>query len=132
MPAKTKSSGLEDSFKDFILDQLSDLGGVISRSMFGGVGLYFGDLFFGIIFNGRLYFKTDTTTRSDYMERDMRPFKPNPRQTLKSYYEVPAEIIEDQNQLDTWVRKGSKARSRKALPDPASAETQLLAVNGHP
>ena len=37
------------SFERFVLDQLADLGPVTSRRMFGGVGLYCGDVFFGII-----------------------------------------------------------------------------------
>ncbi|MFI5305011.1 MAG: TfoX/Sxy family protein, partial [Nitrospiria bacterium] len=43
----------------------------------------------------RLYFKTDSTTVTLYIKNGMEPFQPNPKQTLKSYYEVPAEIIED-------------------------------------
>ena len=38
-----------DGFKDFVLDQLSDLHGVTCRAMFGGYGLYCGRVFFGIV-----------------------------------------------------------------------------------
>ena len=34
----------EDSFKDFVLDQLSDLRGVTCRAMFGGYGVYQGEV----------------------------------------------------------------------------------------
>src|SRR5215211_835558 len=37
------------AFRVFILDQISELGGVMPRSMFGGVGLYRSGVFFGII-----------------------------------------------------------------------------------
>ena len=47
-----------DSFKEFVLDQLSQLGQVECRAMFGGHGLYHNEAFFGIISKGRLYFKT--------------------------------------------------------------------------
>jgi len=95
----------EDSFKDFVLDQLGQLGGVTCRAMFGGYGLYHGKVFFGIIYNDRLYFKTDSTTRLAYLKRDMKPFRPNAKQTLKTYYEVPLDIIEDRDQLSTWAKK---------------------------
>ena len=36
---------------------------------------------------------------------DMKPFQPNSKQTLKNYYEVPAEILEDEDQLADWARK---------------------------
>ena len=67
-----------DGFKDFVLDQLSDLHGVTCRAMFGGYGLYCGRVFFGIVHKGRLYFKTNATTASRYREREMKPFRPAP------------------------------------------------------
>ena len=39
----------DESFKDFVLDQLHDLDGVEVRRMFGGYGLYQDELFFGIL-----------------------------------------------------------------------------------
>jgi len=96
-------SDKNDSFKDFILDQLSGLHKVIARKMFGGYGLYQAQTFFGIIFKGRLYFKTNDQTRASYAERGMKPFQPNAKQTLKNYYEVPAEILEDLDQLRDWA-----------------------------
>ena len=76
----------DESFKDFVLDQLQELDGVEARRMFGGYGLYQDEIFFGIIHKGRLYFKTDETTVAAYRRRKMKPFRPNPKQTLKSYY----------------------------------------------
>ena len=92
-----------DSFKDFVLDQLSDLRGLSCRAMFGGHGLYRGEVFFGIIHKGRLYFKTNDATRATYVRNSMKPFRPNAKQTLKTYYEVPVDVIEDGEQLTTWA-----------------------------
>jgi DNA transformation protein and related proteins len=94
----------DDSFKDFIIDQLSGLEGVTGRAMFGGHGLYRGGTFFGIIFKGRLYFKTNNSTRDDYFERGMKAFRPNPGQTLKNYFEVPADILEEPELLAAWAQ----------------------------
>jgi DNA transformation protein and related proteins len=33
----------------------------------------------------------------------MKPFRPNPKQTLKTYYEVPADILEDRELLARWA-----------------------------
>ena len=93
-----------DGFKDFVMDQLSDLHGVTARAMFGGYGLYRRDAFFGIIHKGRLYFKTNDETRAAYVRYGMKPFRPNGKQTLKTYYEVPADIIEDVEQLAEWAQ----------------------------
>lgn len=78
--------------------------------MFGGHGLYQGEVFFGIIHKGRLYFKTDQASRAAYVQRGMKPFRPNAKQTLKTYYEVPVEIIEDDEQLTTWAGRAVSGR----------------------
>ncbi len=93
-----------DSVKDFLLDQLQLAGGLECRSMFGGYGLYSNGKIFGIVFKGRLYFKTNAATRSTYELRGMKPFRPNVRQRLKSYYEVPADVIEDAPTLTDWAK----------------------------
>ena len=96
----------DDSLKDFVLDQLRELRGLEARAMFGGFGLYAGGKIFGIAFKGRLYFKTSEATRAAYVKRGMKPFRPNVKQRLNSYYEVPADVIEDAAQLEAWAREG--------------------------
>ena len=93
----------DDTFKDFVLDQLRELKGITCRAMFGGYGVYQVEVFFGIIHQGRLYFKTNERTRPAYVKKGMKPFRPNATQTLTTYYEVPVEIIEDPDQLTVWA-----------------------------
>jgi len=59
----------DESYKDFVLDQLQELAGVEARRMFGGFGLYQDELFFGILHKGRLYFKIDGSTVGEYRTR---------------------------------------------------------------
>lgn len=101
-----------DSFKDFVLDQLRELRGLECREMFGGFGLYAGEKFFGIIFQGRLYFKTSEATREAYRTRGMEQFQPNAKQQLTSYYEVPANVIEDAVELIAWAGEAVQVTSR--------------------
>jgi len=103
----------EDSFRDFVLDQLSPLGEVICRSMFGGYGLYRGEDFFGIIYDGRLYFKTDEATRERYTRLGMGPFTPSAEQVLKNYLEVPEAILEDGEELAAWAREAAARKGKK-------------------
>lgn len=100
----------DESFKDFILDQLDGVGEIRAAHMFGGFGFYFEEVFFGIVYNGRLYFKTDEADREEYLKEGMEAFRPNPEQTLKNYYEVPAEVIEDEAQLVVWALKAIALR----------------------
>ena len=101
----------KESFKEFVLDQLHRLERVSCKAMFGGFGLYQGGVFFAIIADGRLYFKTNTTTVSDYLEWGMKPFQPSSQQTMKNYYEVPTEILEDEDQLTLWAKKSVGCQS---------------------
>jgi DNA transformation protein and related proteins len=102
----------DDSFKNFILDQLHELVDVEARPMFGGYGVYHDDIFFGIIHRGRLYFKTDEITAAEYRQRKMQPFRPNAKQTLKSYYQVPVEVIEDRERLVQWAEAAICCRKK--------------------
>lgn len=97
----------DESFRDFVLDQLADLGSVRARAMFGGHGLYLERAFFGIVSQGRLYFRTTQGTRAEYERRGMPPFRPSERQTLTSYYEVPADVVEDPQELAAWARQAA-------------------------
>lgn len=93
----------ESGFKDFILDQLADLRHFTTRAMFGGHGLYHGGKFFGIIHKGRLYFKVSPETVGRYTDQGMKPFSPTAKQTLKSFYEVPIDVMEDTEQVVAWA-----------------------------
>lgn len=109
-----RSAPRQESFTEFVLDQLRGLSGLGCRAMFGGHGLYRRDAFFGILHRGRLYFKTDESTRAAYLERGMNPFRPNAQQTIRTYYEVPVDIVEDSEQLITWAERAIKAGRRSA------------------
>lgn len=112
------------SFKDFVLDQLHHLDDLECRSMFGGYGLYAAGVFFGILSVGRLYFKTDATTRATYIDKGMGPFRPNPKQTLKNYYEVPVDILEDHQQLALWARQAVACQGDRKTTKPASRKSR--------
>ncbi len=91
-----------DGFKDFVLDQLADLREITACAMFGGYGLYHRATFFGIIHKDRLYFKVSKATVPRYKKHGMKPFHPNVKQTLISFYEVPIDVLEDAEQLVAW------------------------------
>ncbi len=97
-----------DFFRDYVLEQLAVLGGLRCRAMFGGSGLYSGEQFFGIVYGGRLYFKTHPDTLQDYLNHHCAVFVPSEKQVLKNYREVPADILEDAEQLAAWARKAAR------------------------
>lgn len=109
----------------YILEQLAALGALRSNRMFGGVGLYSSELFFGLIDDDTLFFKTDESNIAPYHERRMPRFMPFPDrpEAVLGYHQVPADIIEDAEVLVDWARQSvavalrsqvAKARPRRA------------------
>ena len=88
-----------------VLDRLAALGEITSNAMLDIVGLYWRGVIFGMVFRERLYFKVDYQAKGEYVSRGMGPFRPNERQTLKSYYEVPSEVMDDRKALLAWARE---------------------------
>jgi DNA transformation protein len=98
-----------EGFETGTLDRLSQLGDVTVRPMFGGQGISWRDAIFGILFGGRLYFKVDDQSKGEYLIRGMRPFRPNERQTLTAYYEVPSDVVDDREALLSWAQEAIRA-----------------------
>jgi DNA transformation protein len=108
------------SFRSFVLDQLArTIPGIRARSMFGGVGIYASDLFFGLVDDDTLYLKVDDSNRGRFEDRGMGPFRPGGEQgEVMQYYEVPEDLLEDPEALRPWVESAigvaRNARRRKA------------------
>jgi DNA transformation protein and related proteins len=65
--------------------------------MFGGVGIYGGELFFALIDDDTLYFKVDESTRPEFEARGMGPFQPYGEEgETMGYYRVPEDLLEDE------------------------------------
>src|SRR2546426_1119488 len=100
----------DESFKEFVRDQLCALPDLRVKAMFGGYGFYQADRFFGILIAGRLYFRTDERTRRNYQQRGMGPFSyEKAKRTMRMrYFEVPPEILENREELVTWANRAAR------------------------
>ncbi len=118
----------DDSFKAFVLDQLADLPDVRARAMFGAHGLYAGEKFFGILDDGRLFFKTDASNLTDYVSRDMSPFtyEMKGKTMAMNYYEVPTEVLEVSRELVFWARKSIAIAGIKKISSKKSARKKTI------
>ncbi len=102
-----------DGFREFVLAQLAGVDALRPRAMFGGVGLYAADVFFGLIARDTLYLKVDDTNRTQYEAAGMPAFKPYADRPMSmSYYQVPARVLEDSDELTTWVRASIRVAKR--------------------
>ena len=116
---KLMSMRVTDGFRAFVLEQLAGMESVRPRAMFGGIGLYADDVFFGILAADVLYLKVDDSNRAIYETESMPAFQPYAGQpTTMSYYQVPARVLEDGDELTAWartsVRVAAHAKPRKA------------------
>ncbi len=114
----TKKRPADESFRQFVHDQLEDMGDVQGGSMFGAYGLYCDEIFFAIVNQGRLYFKVDEESKVIYENAGMEPFRPTEKMTLKSYYEVPVDVLENADKLKDWARHAVAVQRAGKKPKP--------------
>jgi DNA transformation protein len=99
-----------EGFRLFVMEQLAGVDHIHARAMFGGVGLYAADVFFGILAADTLYFKVGDSNRSAYESAGMKGFQPYADRAMsRSYYEVPAAVIEDPARLAAWASAAIRA-----------------------
>ena len=85
-------------YLDYVMGLLAPAGGVSSKSMFGGFGLFHDGAMFALVSGASLFFKVDDSNRSGYEQAGSKQYKPMP------YYQVPAEVLEDTAGLLDWAR----------------------------
>jgi DNA transformation protein and related proteins len=112
---------------DYLIDQLAPLGDVRGRRMFSGHGLYLNGAIVGIIVDETLYLKVDAGNRAAFEAESMAPFTyaSKGRRVALSYWEAPAAVIEEPDQLQQWVKEAASAARRVvAAKSPRAAKTR--------
>ncbi len=102
---------------DYLTDQLAPLGNACGRAMFGGWGVYLDGVIVGIIAWDSFYMKVDDSNRPTFEAAGSEPFtydgKGKP--IVMSYWQCPAEVLEDPEVLRAWTLQ-SLAASRRSRP----------------
>lgn len=105
---------VSDSYLTFVLEQLEAVRGLMTKRMFGGVGIYSGEVFFAVIDNDTLFFKVDEALAGRYRARGMPPFAPIPGQKpMMGYYQVPPDVLEDATMLVAWAKESMAVRQHR-------------------
>jgi DNA transformation protein len=104
---------VSQGFREFVLDQLSGIRGLRTKPMFGCLGLYANDVFFGILADDVLYLKVGMTVRADRERAGAKAFRPYPDKpdVSNSYFSVPPAILEDARELAVWARSAIEAKA---------------------
>lgn len=106
----------EPEFLGYVRDQLRRWGPVEIRRMFSGHGIFRGDLMFALINADILYLRTDDSNRGKFLAAGMSSFSftREGKSVPTRYYEVPAEVLDDQEHLAQWAAQSFVAAQRYA------------------
>lgn len=97
---------VSSSYKEFVSDVLSGIGGVSIRSMFGGAGVFCDGVMFALIADDVLYLKVDDTNLSAFEDMEMSAFtyEAKGKPMSLSYWEVPPSLFDDPDELTQWAQ----------------------------
>jgi DNA transformation protein len=115
--AREETMPVTAGYIDFVRDLLAHFEPLRIRRMFGGAGVYSGELFFAILADDTLYLKVDDNTRADCEARRLLPFRYRSKQgktMTMGYYPLPADVLEDPEELRAWATRAVEAADRSA------------------
>lgn len=104
--------------RDFLIDLFSDFGPVTIRPMFSGFGISADGINFALALRAGLYFRADEATIPQFEAEGSKPFQYQTRArtvTVNSYWQLPARLIDDPEDLTAWARAALAAAQRGAL-----------------
>jgi DNA transformation protein len=111
------------AFVAFAVDLLGSLGPVRARAMFGGHGIYLGDLMFALVDDDELFLKTDDRTRPRFEEAECRQwvFTGGGKEMKSSYFRPPDAAHESPEDMEPWGRLALESARRAASAKRAKA-----------
>jgi DNA transformation protein len=104
--------------REFLIDLFSDFGPVTIRPMFSGFGISVDGVNFAMALRAGLYFRADEVTIPQFEEEGSRPFQyqTSARSVLvNSYWQLPARLFDDPEELSRWARAALGAAQRAAV-----------------
>jgi DNA transformation protein len=104
--------------RDFLIDLFSEFGPVTIRRMFSGFGISADGVNFALALRAGLYFRADEQTVARFEAEGAKPFQYQTRArtvTVNSYWELPARLFDDSEELAEWARAALAAAQRAAL-----------------
>jgi DNA transformation protein len=109
--------------RDFLIDLFADFGPVTIRPMFSGFGISADGTNFALALRSGLYFRADEETIPRFEAEGSRPFQYQTRAktvTVGSYWQLPARLFDDSEELAEWARAALAAAQRAALKKSAN------------
>jgi len=125
---------MRNEFVEWLCEQLSPMGHMSSRAMFGGWSVYCDGLIFAIVVDEVPYLKADAQTIPTYTEQGCGPFEYSGKDgklSKMNYYRIPDEVLEERGELLQWARAALevalRARSRDRTAKAPKARKPAVA-----
>ena len=113
--------------RDFLIDLFADFGPVTIRRMFSGFGISADGTNFALALRAGLFLRADEQTIPRFEAEGSRPFEYQTRVKtviVNSYWQLPARLFDDSEELADWAKAALAAAQRAALrkrPKPRKA-----------
>jgi DNA transformation protein and related proteins len=113
--------------RDFLSELFSDFGPVTLRRMFSGFGISVDGITFAMALRPGLHFRADEQTIPQFEAEGSKPFQYRTSTrtvTVGSYWQLPARLFDDPEELADWARAALAVAQRAALrkrPKPRKA-----------
>jgi DNA transformation protein and related proteins len=104
--------------RDFLIDLFADFGPVTIRKMFSGFGISADGTNFALALRSGLYLRADEASIPQFEAEGSKPFQYQTRAktvTVNSYWELPARLFDDSEELSVWARTALAAAQRAAM-----------------
>ena len=108
---------------DTIRDLFAELGTVHIRRMFGGAGIYAGDVMFGLVSDDLIYLKADAGTVPAFEREKCLPFQyttKKGKRAVMSYWRLPDRLYDDPVELAQWAKQAIAVARQSAVKKPAA------------
>ena len=110
-------------FVEYAVELLSRLGPVRARAMFGGHGVYCGEVMIGLVDDDELFLKTDDETRPRFEAAGCRQwiYTGGGKEMKSSYFRPPDEAHDSPEDMEPWGRLALASARRAAAVKRAKA-----------
>jgi DNA transformation protein len=121
--------------REFLYDLFSDFGPVTIRPMFSGFGISVDGVNFAMALRAGLFFRADDVTIPQFEAEGSKPFQYQTRAKtvlVKSYWQLPARLFDDTEELSQWARAALGAARRAATKKRSKARKPATTANNYP
>jgi DNA transformation protein len=106
-----------DSFAEFLREQLSPLGRITMRRMFGKTGVFCDGLMLGMVRDDVLYFRVDDDNREAFKEAEAFPplnYEKGGAAIDLAFWRAPERLFDEPDEFVLWARAALGAARRVA------------------